>query len=148
MSGQAPGTAAYLARAIERYPSEVAATAVAALKKLRALYPGARQLVFERRQSLPIGFAPAERGGPVFSIVLYPRWVRFFFLEGVAIDDPQGRLEGTGNQVRSIRLDEGAKVLDDPYIRGLMAQAVKVAGADLKRGRGEVVLKSTLQRAR
>ena len=148
MSGQATGNAAYLDRAIGRYPPEVAAVAVAALKKLRARFPGARLLVFERRQSLPIGFAPAERGSPVFSIVLYPRWVRFFFLEGVAIDDPEGRLEGTGNQVRSIRLDAGAKILDDVYIRGLMTQAVKVAGADLKRGRGEVVLKSTLSRAR
>jgi hypothetical protein len=44
--------------------------------------------------------------------VLYPRWVRFFFLEGVAIDDPEGRLEGTGNQVRSIRLDERAAIVD------------------------------------
>jgi hypothetical protein len=111
---------------------------------LRARFPGARILVFERRQALPIGFAPAERGNPVFSIVVYPRWVRFFFLEGIALDDPKQRLEGNGNQVRSIRLDGDAAILDDPYIRGLMRQALKVAGADLKKGNGEVVLKSTL----
>ena len=140
------GSKAYLDRAIDRYPPEVAAIARAALDKLRARYPGARQLVYERRQSLPIGFAPAQRGGAVFSVVLYPRWVRFFFLEGVAIDDPEGRLEGSGNQVRSIRLDAGAAVLDDPYVRGLMTQAVNVAGVNLKSGRGQVVLKSTLAR--
>ena len=138
------GEEAYLDKAIGRYSPEVAATAQAGLKKLRARFPGARQLVFERRQSLPIGFAPAERGSPVFSLVLYPRWVRFFFLEGVAIDDPQGRLEGAGNQVRSIRLDERAAILDDPYVRGLMAQALTVAGADLKTGRSQVVLKSKI----
>jgi hypothetical protein len=132
----------YLDKAIGRYAPEVAATARAGLKKLRARFPGAKQLVYERRMSLPIGFAPAERGGAVFSLVLYPRWVRFFFLEGVAIDDPEGRLEGTGSQVRSIRVDEHAAVLDDPYIRGLMKQALKVAGVDLKTGRGQVVLKS------
>ena len=136
--------AAYLEQAIGRYPPEVAADARAALKTMRARFPGARLLVFERRGSLPIGFAPAERGAPVFSIVLYPRWVRFFFLEGVAIDDPEGRLEGDGNQVRSLRLDARAAILDDPYIRGLMAQALKVAGADLKAGSGQVVLKSVL----
>src|SRR5918993_4627817 len=113
------GEEAYLDQAIGRYSPSVGATARAGLKKLRARFPGARQLVYERRQSLPIGFAPASGGGAVFSLVLYPRWVRLFFLEGVAIDDPQGRLEGTGNQVRSIRLDAGAAVLDDPYIRGL-----------------------------
>jgi hypothetical protein len=135
---------AYLDKAIDRYPPTVAAPARAALKKLRKRYPGARQLVFERRQLLGIGFAPAQRGNPVFSVVLYPRWVRFFFFEGVALDDPAGRLEGSGNQVRSIRLDEAASALDDPYIRGLMVQAVKVAGVSLKSGRGEVVLRATL----
>jgi len=138
------GNAAYLDKAIGRYSPEVAATARAALKRLRARFPGARLLVFERRQALPIGFAPAKRGSPVFSVVVYPRWVRFFFLEGVAIDDPEGRLEGDGNQVRSIRLDQKAAILDNPYIRGLMTQALKLAGADLKRGSGEVVLKSQL----
>ncbi|HEX7797768.1 MAG TPA: hypothetical protein VF456_25580 [Vicinamibacterales bacterium] len=135
---------AYLDKAIERYSPEVAATARAALKKLRARFPGARQLVYDRRQSLPIGFAPAEQGSAVFSLVLYPRWVRFFFLEGVAIDDPEGRLEGSGNQVRSVRVDERATIFDDPYIRGLMAQALKVARADLQTGRSRVVLKSTI----
>jgi hypothetical protein len=135
---------AYLDKAISRYSPEVAATARAGLKKLRARFPGARQLVYERRQSLPIGFAPAERGSPVFSLVLYPRWVRFFFLEGVAIEDPESRLEGTGSQVRSIRLDARAAILDDPYIHALMAQAIKVAGADLKTGSGRVVLKSKI----
>jgi hypothetical protein len=136
--------AAYLEKAIGRYAPEVAATARAGLKKLRARFPGARQLVYDRRQSLPIGFAPALGGSPIFSLVLYPRWVRFFFLEGVAIDDPDGRLEGTGSQVRSIRLDERAAILDDPYIRGLMAQALDVAGADLKKGRGRIELKTTI----
>jgi hypothetical protein len=138
------GEAAYLDKAIGRYSPDVAAIGRAGLKKLRARFPGARILVFERRQSLPIGFAPAGRGSPVFSIVLYPRWVRFFFLEGIALDDPEGRLEGHGNQVRSIRLDKGAAILDEPYVRGLMAQALKVANVDLKKGKGLVELRSTL----
>ena len=140
------GAKDYLEKAIGRFPPEVAATARAGLKKLRARFPGARQLVFERRQSLPIGFAPSEGGSAIFSLVLYPRWVRFFFLEGVALDDPKRRLEGDGKQVRSIRLDEDAAILDDPYIKGLMARALKLAGADLKTGDGEVILKSKILR--
>jgi hypothetical protein len=134
----------YLENAIGRYSPEVATIARAALKLLRKRFPGARLMVYDRPQSLPIGFAPAEGGSAVFSVVLYPRWVRFFFLEGVAIDDPEGRLEGSGNQVRSIRLDGGAAVLEEPYIRGLIRQGLKIAGADLKRGKGGVVLKSKL----
>jgi hypothetical protein len=137
------GEQAYLNKAIGRYSPTVAAIARASLKKLRARFPGARQVVYERRSSLPIGFAP-EHGAAVFSLVLYPRWVRFFFLEGVAIDDPKRLLEGAGNQVRSIRVDEGAAILDDPYVRGLMAQALEIAGADLKTGSGQVVVKSKI----
>jgi hypothetical protein len=137
-------SAAYLDGAIDRYAPEVAATARAALKTLRARFPGARLMVYERRRQLPIGLAPAGRGGAVFSVVLYPRWVRFFFLEGVALDDPEGRLEGDGHQVRSVRLDDHAAVLDDPYIMDLMTQAVEVAGVDLTAGDGQVVLKSTI----
>jgi hypothetical protein len=139
------GDAAYLEKAIDRHSSDVAATARAALKTLRARFPGARQLVYERRGVLAIGFAPMPRGNPVFSIVLYPRWVRFFFFEGVALDDPEGRLEGSGNQMRTIRVDEHAAIFDDPYIRGLMKQALKVAAVDLKNGRGEIVLRSTIE---
>lgn len=60
--------------------------------------------------------------------------------------DPEARLEGDGKQVRSIRLDERAAILDDPYIKGLMAQALKLAGADLVTGKGEVILKSKILR--
>jgi hypothetical protein len=38
----------YLDKAIDRYSPDVAATARAGLKKLRARFPGARQLVYER----------------------------------------------------------------------------------------------------
>ena len=48
--------------------------------------------------------------------------------------------------VRSICLDNRAEILDDPYIRDLMSQALKVAGANLKIGKGEVVLKSRLSK--
>ena len=61
------GEKAYLEKAVSRYLPEVASTARASLKKLRARFPGARQLVYERRQSLPIGFASADGGAAVFS---------------------------------------------------------------------------------
>jgi len=137
-------TRADLDAAIDRYPPDVAATARAALARLRKRFPGARLLVYERRGSLPIGLAPADRRGAVLSVVLYPRWVRFFFMEGVALDDPEGRLEGSGSQVRSLRVDGNASTLDEPYVRGLMTQAVRVAGVNLTTGTGEVVFKSRL----
>ncbi len=138
-----PGEDSGLELAILRYSPPVAATAKLALGKLRKRFPGARLLIYERRRVLPIGFAPAG-GSPLFSVVLYQRWVRFFFLEGIALEDPERRLEGEGNQVRSLRLDDRAEILDDPYILGLMEQAQEVAGVDLRVGVGGIEWKSRL----
>jgi hypothetical protein len=138
------GEEAYLENAISRYSAPVAATARAALRKLRSRFRGAARSIYERRQSLVIGFAPADGGAAVFSVVLYPRWVRFFFLEGIAVEDPERRLEGSGSQVRSLRVDERAAILDDSYVRGLIDQAIEIAGADLTTGAGRIVLKSKL----
>lgn len=139
---------AYLDSAINRYAPAVAATARAGLRKLRGRFPGARVSVYDRRQSLAIGFAPDAGGAAIFSLVLYPRWVRFFFLTGVELDDPEGRLEGDGSQVRSIRVDSAAPVLDDRYIRALMTQALQLSGADLKNGSGRIELRTTLKTAK
>ena len=106
---------AYLDKAIDRYALDVAAVARTALEKLRLRYAGARLLVHERRQSLHDRPCQPDGGPAVFSVVLYRRRVRFFFLEGAAIDDPERRLEGTGNQGRSIRLERRAAILDEGY---------------------------------
>ena len=66
------------------------------MKTLRMMFPGARVLVFERRQ------------------------------------------------VRSIRLDQDAAILDDPYVRGSMKQALKGAAVDLTKRSGRVELRSTI----
>jgi hypothetical protein len=134
----------YLQQAIDRYAPEIAAVAHAALLHLRKQFPAAQLLVYDRRTSLPIGFAPSDGKSAVFSVVLYSRWVRFFFLEGVLLEDPQGRLEGKGKQVRSIRLDADAAILRDPYIAGLIERMVRETRSDFHTGKGHVVLKSTL----
>jgi hypothetical protein len=41
-------------------------------------------------------------------------------------------------------VDKRAAILDDPDIRGVMAQALKLAGAELKTGCGQLVLKSKI----
>ena len=92
----------YLENAIDRYPPAIAATARAALRRLRTRFPGAHLLVYDRRQSLPIGLAPAVGGGAPISVVLYPRWVRFFFLEGAALDDPKRLRTGTSDSTHAV----------------------------------------------
>ena len=52
-----------------------------------------------------IGYAPSQKTSDcMVSLALYPRTVTLFFYWGAELTDPAGRLQGSGNQVRSIPL--------------------------------------------
>jgi hypothetical protein len=112
---------------IDKYSPEVAAIARACLRKMRARLPGATQLVYDNYNALAIGFGSSEKAShAIFSIVLYPRWVSFFFLQGAVLDDPQQVLKGSGSVVRHIVLKSAAD-LDQAAIQALMAAALRSA---------------------
>jgi hypothetical protein len=111
----------------DKYTPEVAAAARECLKKMRARLPGAMQLVYDTYNALGVGFGPSEKASEViFSIVLYPRYVTLFFLQGVDLPDPERLLEGDGKVVRHIKLESPAD-LGKPAIRKLMTVALKSA---------------------
>jgi len=128
---------------IDKYVPEVAASARAVLKKMRAFLPGAIQHVYDNYNALVIGFGPNERpSDAVFSVVLSPRWVSLFFIWGVGLPDPHRLLRGSGNQVRSIRLETPGD-LDKPEIRALMRVAVARSRAPFASGkRGKLIVQS------
>jgi hypothetical protein len=112
---------------LDKFMPEVAATARRALIKMRKRLPGAVEIVYDNYNALAIGFGPSERASEaIFSIVLYPRYVSLFFLQGAKLPDPHECLQGNGNVVRYIRL-ESLDVFDDPAIRGLIDEALRRA---------------------
>jgi hypothetical protein len=119
------------------------------LAKMRARLPGAIELVYDNYNALAIGFAPSERASDgVFSIVLYPRWVTLFFLEGASLPDPHGVLKGGGKVVRHIVL-RAASDLDTPSIQTLMKLALKRAEKPFDAGTaGRVVIKAICAKQR
>ncbi|MEP7027128.1 MAG: hypothetical protein ABI960_00905, partial [Candidatus Eisenbacteria bacterium] len=117
-----------LAGFVAAYDPAIAARARMARRKMRALLPGATELVYDNYNALVIGFGPGERTSEAaISIALYPRWVTLFFLDGVGLADPRGLLLGSGKRVRRL-LIEGPETLESPAVRGLIAQAWKRAG--------------------
>lgn len=111
---------------LAKYDPAVERTARRALVKMRKRLPGAVEIVYDNYNALAIGFGPNEKASlAIFSIVLYPRWVNLFFLQGAKLPDPGRRLQGSGNVVRSIRLEEDT--LDDSEIRHLMEVALSRA---------------------
>jgi hypothetical protein len=112
---------------LDKYTPEVATAARDCLKKMRARLPGATQLVYDTYNALGIGFGPSEKASKaIFSIVLYPRYLTLFFLQGVHLPDPEQLLQGSGKVVRHIKL-ESPTDLDRPAIRKLMSGALTSA---------------------
>ena len=110
---------------------------------MRALLPGAVELVYDNYNALAIGFGPNERTSEaIFSIAVYPRWVSLFFMRGVALDDPFKVLQGKGKQVRHIVL-RAAGDLKLPAIRDLMARSLALAETRIEPGaHAYIVIKS------
>jgi hypothetical protein len=116
-----------LQRMMARFEPAIAGLAKKTLAKMRKLTPGAVEMVYDNFNALVIGFVPTERPSEaVFSIALYARCVNLFFLHGKDLPDPAKRLRGSGNQVRSIRL-ETAATLDEPEVRELINVALNRA---------------------
>jgi hypothetical protein len=136
-----------LASFIARYTPEIRDLAHEALARMRALLPGAVQLVYDNYNALAITFGPTERRSDVvFSITLYPRWVSLFFTDGANLADPRKLLKGSGKSIRHIVLDD-ASTLDEAPVRALIGQALKRAA---KRwvGPERIVIKSVSARQR
>jgi hypothetical protein len=113
-----------LAGFLDKYTPEVAAFARAVRARMRARLPGAIEMVYDNYNALVIGYLPRERPSEaIFSIVVYPRWVTLFFLQGAGLPDPGKLLKGSGNIVRHIVLDE-PQALDRPAIATLMEHAL------------------------
>ncbi len=93
--------------------------------RMRKLVPRGYELVYDNYNALVFGYAPNDHGSQaLISIAGYPQWVTLFFLRGVALPDPTGRLQGAGSTVRGIRLD-GPETLDEPDVRALLEHAMR-----------------------
>jgi hypothetical protein len=115
-----------LAGFLAKFAPEVRSVAKTARAILRARLPGAVEFVYDNSYALVIGFGPNERASEAwFSIVIYPRHASLCFLQGARLDDPAQLLQGSGNQVRHIKLLPDASVLHQPAVRALMTRAVK-----------------------
>jgi hypothetical protein len=140
---------AQLARFMARFDPAVAGVARQARAILRRQLPAAFELVYDNYNALAIGFSPTEKTPDgIVSVTLYPRWVSLFFLYGATLPDPLGLLQGSGKQVRSIRLGR-ADVLKTPGVRALLRAALAQSDVPMPKGRrGTLIIKSVAAQQR
>jgi len=134
-----------LDRIIAKQPPAMAKLTREVLAKLRPRFPGAIEMVYDKKRSLVIGFCPDERASNVInSIGVYSKWINLYFFEGSTLPDPDGILQGNGSVVRSIRITS-ADDLDRPAVKALMAAALKRADPPLdKKARRRVIIRQSL----
>ena len=97
----------------------------AVLAKLRPRFPGAVEMVYDKKRGMVLGFCPDERASNVInSFAVHSKWINLYFFEGDTLFDPDGLLQGSGNTVRFIRIESAAD-LDRPAVKALMAEALK-----------------------
>lgn len=127
---------------IVRRSPEMAKLMKAVLAKLRPWFPGAVEMVYDKKNALVIGFCPDERASDVItSVAVYSKWLNLYFFEGDALPDPEGLLQGSGAMVRHIRVTS-ADDLDRPAVKALIAHALKLADPPLdKKARRRILLK-------
>jgi hypothetical protein len=134
-----------LDRIIAKQPPEMAKLTKLVLAKLRPRFPGAVELVYDKKRSLVIGFCPDERASNVInSIGVYSKWINLYFFEGDTLADPDGLLQGSGHTVRSVRITSVAD-LDRPAVKQLMAEALKRADPPLNpKAKRRVIIRQSL----
>jgi hypothetical protein len=114
---------AQIASFLAKYSPEIAKQLADARARLRALFPRGFELVYDNYNALVFGFSPTEKTSQgMISVAGYPKWITLFFLHGTSLADPHGLLEGSGTQVRSIRLHDPADI-DSAPIKALVKQA-------------------------
>lgn len=132
-----PPSAVLLAKQVDsfiaRFSPPMAKLTRAVLKTMRDRLPGAVEMVYDKSNSLVIGFCPDERASNVInSIAVHTNWINLYFFEGDSLPDPEGILKGTGTMVRHVRITNAVD-LERPAVKALMAEALRRADPPLDR---------------
>lgn len=139
----AESPARQLAGFIAKFDPAVAPIIRGAVKKLRARFSTAVELVYDNYNALAVGWTPNGRTSEVIvSVAGTSRGAVLYFTHGKKLKDPHKLLQGAGNQGRFVRIDTLA-VLDDPRVDALVSAAAEQGKTPLPaRGRGYTVIKS------
>ena len=110
---------------------------------LRKRLPTAIELVYDNFHALAIGYSPTEKMSDcILSLVIHPRDVSLSFFYGATLPDPQGILEGSGDQNRFVRLEDASALLR-PDVEALVQAAIARSQAPLpSSGGGYTVIKA------
>lgn len=91
------------------YPERTQALARALREKLVSMLPPCIETVWDATNAAGVAYGFTERSSDHFvHLPVYTKYVNIGFPQGALLDDPAGRLQGTGKRTRHLRLDSAA----------------------------------------
>lgn len=137
---QSPAT--QISAFIAKFDPKMAKLISSLRKSVRKRFPTAVELVYDNYNFLVFGFCTTDRASNcLVSLAANAHGVTLFFNWGKSLPDPHKILQGSGNQVRWIRL-EGPATLLRPEVEALLKAAVDQAKHPLPTEKGYTVIKS------
>ena len=89
--------------------------------------------IYDAYSAVAIGYGPTDRvSDGIFHIAVYTKGVNLGFNQGATLADPSGILEGTGKQIRHIKIRSPSD-LERPELRGYVRRARQVAIDDARK---------------
>jgi len=89
--------------------------------------PGSVELIYDAYSAVATGYSFTGRPSDAcIHIAVYAKWVNLGFNRGSQLPDPEGRLKGSGNWIRHIRI-ASLEDMKDTAIRGFVKAAVERA---------------------
>ena len=147
-SGSLESSESRLKGFIDKFDPAVARQIRAARRVLRKRLPGAVELIYDNYNFFVIGYGPNERASEaVLSIAAQAKGVSICFIQGAKLPDPTGLLRGSGNQTRSLRL-ENAQILSTAAVEALIKAALALGKTPMPSTRGYTVIKSVSAKQR
>ncbi|MGB9419189.1 MAG: hypothetical protein WCB58_22960 [Acidobacteriaceae bacterium] len=128
---------------IAKFDPKVARVIRSSRAALHKRFPTAIEQVYDNYNFLAIGFCSTERTSDcLVSLAAQAKGVSLSFYYGASLPDPNGILQGSGNQNRFIRL-ESAATLSNPGVQMLLTAAAAQAKSPLPAsGGGYTLIKS------
>ena len=109
---------------LSAYEPRITALALAVRDVVFGEAPDAVELIYDAYNAVAAGYSFTGRPSDAFiHIAAYAKWVNLGFNRGADLDDPAGILQGSGRQVRHIRIAE-LSGLRAPAVRALVREAI------------------------
>lgn len=109
------------------YGPEITALTLAVRQLVMEEAAGASELIYDATSAVASGYTFTGRPSDAsIHIAVFAKWVNLGFNRGVDLPDPQGHLQGSGRQIRHIRIASAAD-LERSFVRRFVKAAVKRA---------------------